>query len=61
RLPKQIEELEEVIEQLHASMSQADFYQQSGEVIAQAKEQVGELEKELEACYQRWEKLEAVG
>jgi hypothetical protein len=42
-------------------MGEADFYRQSGDKIATAMERLEAVKNELEACYARWETLEAQG
>ncbi len=58
-LPVRIEELDAAIEALTTRMSQADFYQQENEKIAEATEQMKILEQELSQAYERWEQLES--
>ncbi len=57
-LPALIERLEAEQESLHGRMAEADFYQQDGGVIAEARQRLEQVEAELEAAYQRWEALE---
>ncbi len=56
-LPDQIEQFESEIAALHQRMAEPDFYQQSGEQIAQAVARLSELESQLAAAYHRWEEL----
>ncbi len=58
-LPARIESLETELESLQARMGEGAFYQQSGTVIAQARERLADLEAELVHAYARWELLEA--
>ncbi|OIO59112.1 MAG: ABC transporter ATP-binding protein [Alphaproteobacteria bacterium CG_4_10_14_0_2_um_filter_63_37] len=58
RLPGRIEALEQEQQRLHEQMSDPEFYQQSGEVIAQATSRVVAIEEELLAALERWESLE---
>ena len=58
-LPARIESLETELESLQARMGEGAFYQQSGTVIAQARERLADLEAELVQAYARWELLEA--
>jgi len=44
---------------LHGLMSDGDFYRQPGDKITAAIERLRALNNELEACYARWETLEA--
>jgi ATP-binding cassette subfamily F protein uup len=60
-LPKKIEALEAEQSKLSTRMGEADFYRQSGDKIAAAMERLGAVKNELEACYARWETLEAQG
>jgi ATP-binding cassette subfamily F protein uup len=59
-LPQQIEVLESEQTQLYEAMSDPCFYQQPGDVIADAKARLVELEREIETVYLRWEELEAL-
>ena len=58
-LPKKIEVLEAEQSTLHGLMSDGDFYRQPGDKITAAIERLRALNNELEACYARWETLEA--
>jgi ATP-binding cassette subfamily F protein uup len=60
-LPKKIEALEAEQAALSARMGEADFYRQSGDKITTAMERLEAVKNELEACYARWETLEARG
>jgi ATP-binding cassette subfamily F protein uup len=57
-LPAAIEQTEQDIAALHSAMAQADFYKQSGDEIAQARERLAELESGLARDYARWAELE---
>lgn len=59
-LPKRIEELETALEALHETMSDPDFYQQEGTVIAETNEKLERLEAEMAEAFERWEALEAM-
>jgi len=59
-LPKLIEALETELEQLTASMAEADFYQQDKDIISQATDRLAEVEIELEQAYNKWEKLDSL-
>jgi ATP-binding cassette subfamily F protein uup len=59
-LPAAIEKLEAEIAALHDSMARPEFYQQSGEQIAQETARVKDLDARLAAAWQRWEELEAL-
>jgi len=58
QLPDKIATLEEQIEEISLAMNQADFYQQDSDKITTINNQLKELQKELDDCYQRWEELE---
>ncbi|NNL06448.1 MAG: ATP-binding cassette domain-containing protein [Gammaproteobacteria bacterium] len=60
RLPEQIEKLETRVQQLTQAMSEPDFYQQDKSDILQTQQALEDANRELEACYQRWEELESV-
>jgi len=57
-LPERIELLEAARDQWHVTMAEPGFYQQSGEAITRATEQLKSVEDELGAVYHRWEELE---
>ena len=57
-LPHQIETLEAEQHRLSAAMSATAFYQRDSSEIAQAVQQLKDLEEALAAAYQRWEELE---
>jgi ATP-binding cassette subfamily F protein uup len=58
-LPKKIEALEAEQWELHRLMGDGDFYRQPGDKITAAMERLEAVNNELEACYTRWETLEA--
>lgn len=58
-LPKKIDELETQISALGETIAAPDFYQQDPDDIAKVNNQVKELQSELDACFIRWEELEA--
>ena len=58
-LPKKIDQLETQISLLGEQMADPEFYQQSADAIAQVNKQAKELQSELDACFVRWEELEA--
>ncbi len=60
KLPELLAELEKKIEAVHEQMSDPEFYQQDGEKIADTKQELEELEAELEQKFERWESLEAM-
>jgi ABC transport system ATP-binding/permease protein len=57
-LPHKIEALEAEQHRLSAAMAVPAFYQRDSAEIAQAVQQLKNLEAELAAAYQRWEELE---
>ncbi len=59
QLPLQIETLETELNTLQQQMAEPDFYQQGGQVIADARDRLEQLEQELAVCFERWEELEA--
>ena len=60
-LPALIETLETEMAALHAAMATADYYRQSGEVLARDQTRLRDLESRLAAAFTRWETLEAGG
>ena len=58
-LPGKIESLETERSELHAAMSDADFYRQPRDKIAAATDRLEAVARELEACYARWQLLES--
>ncbi len=58
-LPGRIESLETRQQELFQTMSDPDFYRQDGEPIAAVKQELSQLEQELESAYARWEELES--
>ncbi|MDI1352381.1 MAG: hypothetical protein PSV35_06370, partial [bacterium] len=56
--PKQIEQLEKKINELHVQMTEPDFYQQSAQIIAEIGQQLAKEEQLLKDYYARWESLE---
>ncbi|KTD22607.1 ATP-binding cassette domain-containing protein [Legionella londiniensis] len=58
QLPKQIELHEKTIERLQLEMTEPAFYQQSPEIIAEARQRLEEAETKLSLLYERWEELE---
>jgi len=57
-LPARIEELEAQQQAFSEKMSEPAFYQQDADAIAKVRQQVSELEAELNEAYERWELLE---
>jgi ATP-binding cassette subfamily F protein uup len=59
-LPERITALEAKQRDLYEAMSHASFYQKQGKEIAEARNRLEALEREMEDAYQRWEALEAI-
>ncbi len=58
-LPGKIEKLEARIAALQASFAEPGYYQQAQQQIAADQQQLAALEAELEALFERWERLES--
>ena len=58
-LPAEIERLETEIGEISEQMNQADFYQSERSVTAAIEKNLGDLQQQLNHCYERWELLEA--
>ncbi|MBC2709677.1 MAG: ATP-binding cassette domain-containing protein [Desulfosarcina sp.] len=58
-LPGRIDSLEARQQELFQIMSDPDFYRQDGESIAAVKQDLAQVEQELESEFARWETLEA--
>jgi len=59
-LPGRIESLEARQQEIFQIMSAPDFYRQDGESIATVKQELAQLERELENAFARWESLESL-
>ncbi len=59
-LPLRIEALESEIEELHAKISDPEFYRTAGDQVAQVNARLQEVEQELAVTYCRWEELDAI-
>lgn len=59
KLPKQIEVLEQQIEQMQLVMSAPEFYQRDAQELTRFNQDLSEKEKQLSEFYLRWEELEA--
>ncbi|WP_319525098.1 ATP-binding cassette domain-containing protein [uncultured Desulfosarcina sp.] len=59
-LPGRIEALESRQEALFGIMSEEDFYRQDGQRIAAVKQELADVEQELEKAFARWEELESI-
>ena len=57
-LPGLIETLETEIQALHAKMAAADYFRQSGDILARDKTRLDDLQTRLDAAFVRWEGLE---
>ena len=51
--------LETEIGEISEQMNQADFYQSERSITAAIEKNLGDLQQQLNHCYQRWELLEA--
>jgi len=60
-LPARLVALEAAQAELQAEVSAAGFYKQDKEAIARTLARLEAVGNELEACFQRWEELEAAG
>ncbi len=60
QLPGLIESQESEIAQLHTTMADPAFYQQSGTVIAGQQDLLKQLQESLAAKYARWEELDSL-
>jgi ATP-binding cassette subfamily F protein uup len=59
-LPERIEQLETELAALHRAFGEPQFYQQSGEQIAQEQSRLKQRESDLKNAYDRWEELAAL-
>ena len=59
-LPGRIESLEARQQEIFQIMSAPDFYRQNGEAITAVKQELAQLERELENAFARWESLESL-
>ena len=57
-LPGLIETLETEMQALHAKMAAADYFRQSGDILARDKTKLDDLQTRLENAFVRWETLE---
>ena len=57
-LPGLIETLETEMAALHAKMAAADYFRQSGDILARDKTRLDDLQTRLDAAFVRWETLE---
>jgi ATP-binding cassette subfamily F protein uup len=57
-LPGLIETLETEMAALHAKMAAADYFRQSGDILARDKTKLDDLQTRLENAFVRWETLE---
>ncbi|MHC5009639.1 MAG: ATP-binding cassette domain-containing protein [Planctomycetota bacterium] len=58
-LPARIETLETERDALHVRMADPAFFREAGERIAEAKQRLQDVERDIETAYARWEALEA--
>ena len=59
QLPQKIDQLETKIAELTQTMSSPDFYQQNADIVSQTGNELKQLQTDLDACFVRWEELEA--
>jgi len=59
-LPAKIEELETRQAELHGRMADPAFYQEAGDRVARARQELGEVAGELALTYERWEELDGL-
>lgn len=59
QLPQDIEQLENDIQNLHETLADPSFYQQSSDKITRHQKQLKQKESQLHYLYDLWEKLEA--
>lgn len=59
-LPERIEALEAEQADIHLRMGAGDFYKQASENITGVMQRLETVKLELEACYERWQALEAI-
>jgi len=59
-LPQQIEALENEQGQLHERLADPSLYREAGDQVADLNARLSSIETELEACYQRWDELDAI-
>jgi len=57
-LPKQIEDLEAMLGELHEAMATPEFYRQPAAMIVETKGRLQALEREIAEAYRRWDELE---
>ena len=60
QMPQKLDELEQAINALTEQMAEPEFYQQDASVIAEVGNQLKTKQDELDACFARWEELEAM-
>ena len=58
-LPKEIDKLESLLEQLNNEMAETDFYQKGDHIVKQTINKQQKLTKELELKYKRWDELDS--
>jgi ATP-binding cassette subfamily F protein uup len=59
RLPKEIEQLELQQTELHNKINDPEFYQQAADKQATTQNKLAQITADLEASYERWDRLEA--
>ena len=58
-LPARIEALESEQARLHERLADPAFYREAGAAVAEVRDRLAELERELAQAFERWERLEA--
>ena len=58
-LPGRIEALEARLAELHVQMADPAYHRQGADKIAANKQELGQVERDLEAAYARWGELDA--
>jgi ATP-binding cassette subfamily F protein uup len=57
-LPGKIQKMENALRELHEAMADPSFYRRDRDQIARTKSSLEELESDVAAAYERWQKLE---
>ncbi|MCE0492552.1 ABC transporter ATP-binding protein [Vibrio salinus] len=60
-LPEKLEQLEARVDELQAVVNEATFFTQSVDITQPVLDDLANTEAELEAAFERWEELEALG
>ena len=57
-MPKLIESLETELSELQSKLSDPNLFQQDPQAVNDASARMTEIEKELEAAFERWQELD---